>query len=71
MGWVAGTVQRNSCHDPAEISKPAHSITAELARSGPPATLARMVYGSEITIETEGFSDIHDITGAVDEVIGE
>jgi secondary thiamine-phosphate synthase enzyme len=28
-----------------------------------------MVYGTEITIETEGYSDIHDITGQVEEVI--
>ena len=28
-----------------------------------------MVYGSEITIETQGFSDIHDITSRVADVI--
>ncbi len=28
-----------------------------------------MVYGSEITIETQGYSDIHDITSRVEEVI--
>ena len=28
-----------------------------------------MVYGSEITIETAGFSDIHDITPQVEEII--
>ena len=30
-----------------------------------------MVHGSEISVETEGFSDIHDITGMVAEVIRE
>ncbi len=30
-----------------------------------------MVHGAEITIATKGFSDIHDITGRVEGVIGE
>lgn len=37
----------------------------------PPAKLPSMVHGTEITVETEGFSDIHDITAAVAEVIRE
>lgn len=30
-----------------------------------------MVHGSAVTLHTKGFSDIHDITGAVRKIIGE
>ncbi len=30
-----------------------------------------MVYGSMLTVETEGFSDIHDITGQVRRIVGQ